>query len=132
MSRISHKRGSQDMVGREVWLTTEGLLCDPLCECARQDKIESELSVATEECPPWQTGHSRRSSCQENVLETHRGSGQSVSLKIGPSQRAGIQKPIRAGRSDVDPQGQSQEVVSGLGLDLWTQTLLSLRVEVSL
>lgn len=72
------------------------------------------------------------------MLETHPRSGRSVSSKIGQSQRAGIQRPIRAGRSDVDLQGQSQAAGSGMGTgsvdrdtEAEAQTPLSPRVEAS-
>lgn len=106
------KCGSQDTVRREMWLQ-KGHHVIHCSQCAQQDKVESEQWIAAKESPPWQPGHSIRSSCQENMLEIHPCSGRSVSSKIGPSQRAGIQSPIRADRSDRDLQGQSQAV----GLD---------------
>lgn len=108
------KCGSQDTVRREMWLQ-KGHHVIHCSQCAQQDKVESEQWVAAKESPPWQPGHSIRSSCQENMLEIHPCSGRSVSSKIGPSQRAGIQSPIRADRSDRDLQGQSQAVGSGMG-----------------
>lgn len=132
-----NKCGRQDTVRREMWLQ-KGHYVIHCSQCAQQDKVESEQWIATKESPPWQPGHSRRSSCQENMLETHPRSGRSVSSKIGPSQRAGIQRPIRAGRGDVDLQGQSQAVGSGMGTgsvdrdtEAEAQTPLSPRVEAS-
>lgn len=70
------------------------------------------------------------------MLETHPRSGRSVFSKIGPSQRAGIRRPIRAGRSDIDLQGQAAGSGMGTGsvdrdTEVEAQTPLSPRVEAS-
>ena len=58
------KCGRQDTVRREMWLQ-KGHYVIHCSQCAQQDKVESEQWIATKESPPWQPGHSRRSSCQE-------------------------------------------------------------------